>query len=98
MGVQIKHKQEPGKEVRSYVCMHGLHPVPKAAVGECFESQLLSSLDWLGQRGGGLLLGDFNRVVCRKWRCSGAMLNAGDRALRQAARWSCASAASRAGP
>ena len=40
--------------------MHGLHPVAQTEVDERFESQLRSSLDWLEQRGGGLLLGDFN--------------------------------------
>ena len=31
---------------------------------EDFQSQLRDSMEWLEQRGGGLLLGDFNRVVC----------------------------------
>ena len=69
MGVQIKHTQEPGKVVRSYVCRHGLHPRPKG--GEQFQSQLRDSMEWLEQRGGGLLLGDFIRVVCCRWQASG---------------------------
>ena len=88
LGAQIKHTQEPGKEVRSYVCMHGFHPVAQAKDGVQFE--LRSSMEWLEQRGGGLLLGDFNRVVCCKWRFgTGKKLTPGDRALRKAARWSC---------
>ena len=68
--------------------MHGLHPRPKG--GEDFQSQLRDSMEWLEQRGGGLLLGDFNRVVCCKWRCGNRVeLNSGDRALRKAARWGC---------
>ena len=47
-------------------------------------------MEWLEQRGGELLLGNFNRVVCHKLRPgTSGTLNAGDRALRKAARWSC---------
>ena len=48
LGVQIKHTLEPGKAVRNYVCMHGLHPVAQAEVGERFETSRSCGARWIG--------------------------------------------------
>ena len=92
LGVQIKHTRSNRARQSETTSVHARlhHPVAQAEASERFESQLRSSLDWLEQRSGGLLLGDFNRVVCRKWRLGTSVrLNSSDRALRQAARWGC---------
>ena len=64
---------------RRAVVMHGLH-AEDAVSGDDFSVQVAGVA--AVARGGGLLLGDFNHVLCAAWRRVGYVLAAGDRELR----------------
>lgn len=58
--------------------------------GYCFAMQLAGAQEWL-QGSGGIICGDFNRVVCCAWRKAGdGLMGDDDRRLRQVAGWRCA--------
>ena len=73
LGFEVMHKADA--QTRAYVGLHGL--------GEGFEAQLRGMREWLQAQGGGLVLGDFNHVPCRRWRASGGALSAQDRLMRR---------------
>ena len=71
---------------RRIAAVHGLH-----GEGDCsFSVQLQAAFDWLEEDGGGLLVGDLNRVPCKNWRSSGRLLDEDDVALRGWTGWTCA--------
>ena len=74
IGFEVVHKADARR--RAYVGMHGLF---SAAFGQ----QLKEAETWLRERGGGLVLGDFNHVPCRRWRVSGVALTAQDKLMRR---------------
>ena len=74
IGFEVMHKADARR--RAYVGLHGLF---SAAFGE----QLREAETWLRERGGGLVLGDFNHVPCRKWRVSNVVLTAQDKLMRR---------------
>ena len=82
---------------RAWVYMHGYNKeTTKAdwddsgeAQGECFARQAQAAKDWIDAHGGGIMCGDFNRVMCSKWRRSAGGLTADDRRMREMAGWRC---------
>ena len=94
IGVEVRVKAE--RRLQRVCFMHGLHGTVKSdgdVPGEhpvrSFPHQLLQAKAWLAEKGGGLLLGDMNKVPCRSWRCSGCDLTGDDRILRAQAGWCC---------
>ena len=94
IGVEVRVKAE--RRMQRVCFVHGLHGAVKSAgdsPGEhpvrSFPHQLLQAKMWLAEKGGGLLLGDMNKVPCRSWRCSGCELTGDDRLLRAQVGWRC---------
>ena len=85
LGVEVWSKHE--RRARRVVGMHGFS---EDKPGRRFRQQLVAADTWLMERGGGLLVGDLNRVPCRRFRAGQHTLNAGDAALRRWLGWSCA--------
>lgn len=85
LGVEVWSKHE--RRARRVVGMHGFSDDKP---GRRFRQQLVAADTWLMERGGGLLVGDLNRVPCRRFRAGQHTLNAGDAALRRWLGWSCA--------
>ena len=84
--------------VRRFVAMHGFNTETKAAdldtdgqptAPGCFASQMAAAVAWIEERGGGLLCGDFNRVLCTQWRRGPHRLTSDDRRVRSAAWHDC---------
>ena len=73
-GVEVVHKADAQK--RAYAAVHGVFTA-------AFREQVDAAEAWVRDRGGGLVLGDFNHVPCRKWRVSRAALSAMDKRLRK---------------
>ena len=73
-GVEVVHKADAQR--RAYAAVHGVFTT-------AFREQVDAAEAWVRDRGGGLVLGDFNHVPCRKWRVSRAALSASDKRLRR---------------
>ena len=73
-GVEVVHKADAQK--RAYAAVHGVFTAT-------FREQVDAAEAWVRDRGGGLVLGDFNHVPCRKWRVSRVALSAMDKRLRR---------------
>ena len=95
LAVELWSKAE--KRARRVVVMHGLHEEIRAVDEDrgvvpawSFRTQLREARGWLGARGG-LLLGDLNRVPCKRWRMGESVreLDVADRELREVVGWSC---------
>ena len=87
VGVHGKSKESPAALVDA---MGEPIPPTRAAPEQCFAWQLHEAVHWLEEAGGGVLCGDFNRVVCGRWRNGGdGLMGDDDRLLRRAAGWRC---------
>jgi hypothetical protein len=73
-GVEVVHKADATR--RAYAAVHGVFTA-------AFREQVDAAEAWVRDRGGGLVLGDFNHVPCRAWRVSRVALSASDRRLRR---------------
>lgn len=83
LGVEYRVVGE--NRTRAVCGLHGL-----SSEGESgFAEQLGAAEAWLLERGGGLLVGDFNQVPCRAFRNSVYELTAGDMLLRNLLRFNC---------
>ena len=82
------------------VALHGLHTTASEGVetalmaveqgARSFQGQLHAAEEWLLSNGGGLLVGDFNRVPCTSFRANPKyVLNEDDRALRRVCGFRC---------
>ena len=86
--VQVRRKGEADATPFGVVAMYGLHPGDAERVdeqgrrGACFERQLERAERWLDLQGGGVLVGDLNRVPHADWRAGRHVLNTGDKALK----------------
>ena len=83
MGTKIRHREEGAARAMCYV--HGLHGDTLAAV-----RQLEAAEGWIGEAGGGVMMGDFNHVPCVQWRRGNHQLNRPDQKIRELTGWSCA--------
>ena len=95
LGVEVRVKAE--RRLQRVCFIHGLHGVTTShgdVAGEhpvrSFAFQLTQAKDWLLEKGGGMLIGDLNKVPCSRWRASGAPLTDDDKLLRRRAGWKCA--------
>ena len=75
LGVEVAHREAGGLR-RAYVALHGLFT-------SGFGPQLREAEAWADERGGGLVLGDFNHVPCRLWRASKAAMGTLDGQMRR---------------
>ena len=83
LGIEVRIASENRTRV---VCgLHGLSSEGDSNFGQ----QLGAAEDWLREHGGGLLVGDFNRVPCCTFRKGAHVLAADDLQLRKLARWRC---------
>lgn len=94
-GVEVRVKAE--RRLQRVCFIHGLHGVTKSSsdvAGEhpvrSFAFQITQAKEWLLEKGGGLLIGDLNKVPCSRWRASGTPLTDDDKLLRRCAGWRCA--------
>ena len=93
----IKVRCAADGRVRKFAGMHGFNKETAASDldddGEprraCFARQLARATEWMEDIGG-LLVGDFNRVMCKRWRASSHRLTDDDKRVRRAAGWACA--------
>ena len=94
-GLQVKCSADD--VVRRVAFVHGLSGESKSecfdeagcVVRSCFAGQLEEARSWLGEAGGGLLVGDLNRVPCVEWRAGTHSLTEDDRRVRRASSWWC---------
>ena len=70
---------------RFFCGMHGISSVN----GSAFCLQLRAAEAYARRGVSGLVVGDFNHVPCRSWRCGFDQLSKGDLAMRKLAGWSC---------
>jgi hypothetical protein len=92
IGVRLRDKRSNAG--KAFAVMHGLHESAWSEErGEFigFNEQLTAAEGYLAKWRGGLLLGDFNRVLCAKWRFGDTWSSRrdGDKALRRVAGFSC---------
>ena len=84
--VQVQVDCKFDRQLRHFTFMHGLHTAG-------FDGQLRMATASMREEGvgGGLLAADFNRVLCKCWRCSGKASGRarGDLLLKKEAGWSC---------
>ena len=81
----ISYRLKGDKNVRHVCGMHGLH----GARGEHdFDTQMDAVEAWL-EEVSGVVIGDFNRVVCSRWRRAEHVLTVDDRRVRAFAGWDC---------
>jgi hypothetical protein len=94
LGVQVKCKADG--RTRRFVGLHGMNTETKrrdlredgTATRACYAQQLSAAAEWTQE--GGVICGDFNRVLCESWRVGGHTLTNDDRRTRDLAGWRCA--------
>ena len=62
LGFEVTHKADA--TTRAYAALHGFST-------SGFAEQVREAKAWVMERGGGLVMGDFNHVPCKRWRTSG---------------------------
>ena len=95
VGVEVRCIAD--KQVRRFVGLHGINQETTGAqidkdglpIGRSFARQLHEVVEWT-EAEGGVIVGDFNRVMCERWRSAQYRLTADDRRVRDAAGWRCA--------
>lgn len=93
VGVEVEHKGDG--QTRRVVGMHGENAASRTtdfgSDGQpetfCFARQWRRATDWVAE--GGVVVGDFNRVLCRQWRVGSPALSKDDRRMRATAGWRC---------
>ena len=100
LGIEVRCKEDA--QVRRFVCVHGISTETSASQiddeglprEQCFARQVYEAMAWT-EESGGVICGDFNRVMCSSWRKGSAngtahALTGDDHRIRNASGWRCA--------